>query len=97
MKAISVLAAVCAAAPALAGDAARGGLIAATWCSSCHVADGRASDAIPDLATLARRRPLDAAALSRALLAPHPPMPPLALSNADIADLAAYLAAPSTR
>ena len=86
-----------AAAPARAGDAARGELIAATWCASCHAENGRAIDAVPGLVTLTRRRRLDTEALARALLAPHPPMPPLALSNADIADIAAYLDAAVAR
>jgi len=82
-----------ASAGAAAQDAERGAAIAARWCASCHALDRPGSDAVPGFPALAARRAPDADWLRRALLAPHPQMPPVPLSTGELADLAAFLAA----
>lgn len=74
----------------------RGAALAEKWCSQCHVgpiAGGRAhgTDAAPPLATVAATR--DAAWLRTFLSKPHGKMPELSLTEAEIADLLAYLGA----
>jgi len=46
----------------------------------------------PPFATIARKPDFDAARLTFFLLDPHPKMPDMALSRAEAADLAAYIA-----
>lgn len=75
------------AAPALAGDPVEGRAIAQRWCSSCH----GASDAAPPLETAVNRGDRTTATLHAWLTDPHPPMPNLALSRAEIDNLVAYL------
>jgi len=80
------------AAPAhAAGDADKGRALATSWCASCHdVTPGTArTDAAPGFATLAKQRSPEA--LKGWLSAPHPPMPNLSLSRAEIDDIIAYL------
>lgn len=73
---------------------ARGAALAERWCSQCHVgpvAGGRAhgTDAAPPLATVAATR--DAPWLRSFLSKPHGKMPEISLSEAEIADVVAYL------
>ncbi|HUZ74593.1 MAG TPA: cytochrome c [Stellaceae bacterium] len=86
--------------PAQAGDADAGRVLAQTWCANCHVVGGatQGQDAAPPLAAIAQRRGQDPNWLRAWLTAPHPPMPNLNLSRAEIEDLVAYLAslAPAT-
>ena len=80
---------------AQAADAANGGTLAKRWCAACHVvaADQRAGNpAVPPFAEIARKPNFDAGAVALFLLAPHPLMPSMALSRAEAADLAAYIA-----
>ncbi len=80
---------------ALAADADNGKTLANRWCSSCHVVDNEqklATDQAPSFASLARLPAFDANKLAFLLLKPHPNMPTLSLSRADIADIAEYIA-----
>ncbi|WP_158046316.1 c-type cytochrome [Skermanella pratensis] len=81
---------------ARSGDPAAGGRIAEQWCSSCHVVSGAGTDAVPSLERIARDIPAAQgdpgfARLRQWLADPHPPMPNLSLSDAEIIDIAAYL------
>jgi mono/diheme cytochrome c family protein len=79
--------------PAYAGDPAEGRGIAERWCSSCHVAPGHGggTDAVPTLEGIARDPRHDAGWLRQWLNDPHPPMPNLQLSHAEIENVVAYL------
>lgn len=75
------------------GSAARGAEIAGRWCVSCHVTGtgGRATDAGPTFAEVARTRSPD---YLRGFLAnPHARgvMPPIELARDDVEDVIAYL------
>ncbi len=76
-----------------AGDAASGAAVAQRWCASCHVAGQTANATVPQgpptFATIAGERTPDA--LRAFLSKPHPPMPPVELSRADIDNLIAYI------
>lgn len=65
-----------------------GANLAQDWCAECHGLGPVASDAAPTFTMIARRDP---AALRTFLSRPHPPMPPLVLSNDEIDALIAYL------
>jgi mono/diheme cytochrome c family protein len=78
-----------------AADAGNGKTLANRWCSSCHVVAGDqkvATDQAPPFASLARMPGFDAGKLAFLLLKPHPNMPSLSLSRAEIADIADYIA-----
>ena len=80
---------------ALAADAGNGKALADRWCSSCHVVDHAqklATDQAPPFASIARMPAFDASKLAFLLLKPHPNMPTLSLSRAEIADIAGYIA-----
>jgi mono/diheme cytochrome c family protein len=80
---------------ALAADADNGKVLAERWCSSCHVADHEqklATDQAPPFASIARMPAFDASKLALLLLKPHPNMPTLSLSRAEITDIAEYIA-----
>jgi mono/diheme cytochrome c family protein len=79
----------------LAADAGNGKILANRWCSSCHVVDDTqklATDQAPPFASMAKVPSFDASKLAFLLLRPHPNMPKLELSRAEIADLADYIA-----
>ena len=80
---------------ALAADAGQGKAIAERWCNSCHVVDAGqknpATDQAPPFAAIGKKPDFGAARLALLLLAPHPNMPKLALSQSEIADLASYI------
>jgi mono/diheme cytochrome c family protein len=79
--------------PAWAGDPVEGHKVAERWCSSCHVTGdrGEGTDAVPTLERIARERRNDAGWLRQWLNDPHPPMPNLHLSHAEIENVVAYL------
>jgi mono/diheme cytochrome c family protein len=91
--------------PALAqtpsGNAEAGKAIALRSCANCHlVADQQprpGTDGVPTFAAIARNPKLTGDNLSTFLQAPHPPMPDLALTRREIADLAAYIATLKSR
>lgn len=75
-------------------DAAAGEQLAKRWCANCHVIDGGGSAATlpqgpPSFHTVAAH--LDPGQLRAFLSHPHAPMPDLALTRAEIDDLAAYI------
>ena len=80
---------------ASAADAANGKILAQRWCAACHVvasdqqsANGQAAP----FSAIGKAPDLDASKLALFLLMPHPNMPDMALSRAEAADLAAYIA-----
>ena len=80
---------------ALAAEADNGKTLANRWCSGCHVVDQEqklATDQAPPFASLARMPAFNANKLAFLLLKPHPNMPTLSLSRAEIADIAEYIA-----
>ncbi len=79
---------------ATAADSARGADLARRWCASCHIpsADSRSgTDAGPPFAEMAANPAYTDARLRGWLAAPHPPMPNLSLSRAEIEDLTAHI------
>ena len=83
------------ASPAVAaGDADEGHALARQWCSECHVVDEEqttGSADVPPFAAIARSESLTPEGLAAFLADPHPVMPNLSLSRAQIADLVAYI------
>lgn len=79
------------------GHAARGQAIAEKLCASCHAigsageGQGASRADLPSFAAIAKRRGRDREWLAQAMMAPHPPMPDASLTNAEIADIAAYI------
>jgi cytochrome c len=78
---------------ARAADPVEGGRIAERWCSSCHVAGNRSggTDAVPTLESIANDRRRSPEWVRQWLNDPHPPMPNLPLTRAQIEDVVAYL------
>jgi len=78
-----------------AADAYQGKAIAERWCTGCHVVEPEqkspATDHAPPFASIARTPEFGANKLAILLLEPHPNMPKLALSRAEVADLAEYI------
>lgn len=78
-----------------AADAGQGKAIAERWCTSCHVVEsGQKSpvtDQAPPFASIARGPDFGANKLALLLLEPHPNMPKLSLSRAEVANLADYI------
>jgi mono/diheme cytochrome c family protein len=77
-----------------AGDAERGRQLAERWCASCHlVGPGQreASADVPTFSAIAGREDLPESLLAAFLTTPHPPMPNMALSRQEIADVLAYI------
>jgi mono/diheme cytochrome c family protein len=79
----------------LAADAYQGKDIAKRWCAGCHIVEhaqnGPATDQAPPFASIAKTPGFDANKLAMLLLRPHPNMPKLALSRAEVANLADYI------
>ena len=90
---IGLLAAVSAAGIARA-DPKQGGQIARQWCSGCHIVAANQAGAVPQgppsFPSLARSS-MTATQLRAFLSHPHPPMPDLALTRAEIEDLIDYI------
>jgi mono/diheme cytochrome c family protein len=77
-----------------AGNAERGRQLAERWCASCHVVgpgQREASADVPTFASIARREDLPESLLAAFLSTPHPPMPNIALSRQETADVSAYI------
>lgn len=71
------------------GNPERGAVIAERWCSNCHAAEGKGTDAVPSLAAAGGRR--DDAGLRVFLTQPHSGMPDPGLDIQGIEDVIAYL------
>lgn len=73
----------------------RGRTIAQTWCISCHaIGEGTQGSALvgaPSFRSLGASGEYDSEALAAALLRPHPVMPEMPLTEADLRAVAAYL------
>jgi mono/diheme cytochrome c family protein len=83
-----------AASPTLAADPFQGKVLAERWCASCHLIErgqSTATDQAPPFAYLARMTNFDENKLAFLLLLPHPSMPKLGLSRAEVADMADYI------
>lgn len=67
--------------------------LARQWCSGCHSVDQSqtGTDAAPSFQSIAQSQTEDDAWLKAWLAAPHPAMPDLNLSRAEIDDIVAYL------
>jgi mono/diheme cytochrome c family protein len=78
---------------AWAADPAEGHRIAERWCSSCHVAGNRSggTDAVPTLESISNDPRRSPEWVRQWLNDPHPPMPNLPLTRAQIEDVVAYL------
>lgn len=78
-----------------AADVYQGKDIAERWCTGCHVMEreqkGPATDQAPSFASIARTPEFGADKLAVLLLEPHPNMPKLFLSRAELANLAEYI------
>ena len=76
-----------------AADSARGGQLAKTWCSGCHVVapdQRQATDGVPTFAQIGKS--YDEASLAAFLADPgHSRMVNLSLTRDEIADLVAYI------
>ena len=90
-----LLAAAVAPSASFAADAYQGKDIAKRWCTGCHVVEREqkrpAIDQAPPFASIARTPEFGADKLAMLLLKPHPNMPQLALSRAEVANLAEYI------
>lgn len=78
-----------------AADADQGKLLARRSCASCHLVERgqeSAADQAPAFTDIARMPEFDENKLAFLLLLPHPKMPDLALSRAETADIADYIA-----
>ena len=75
------------------GDPAKGVMLARTWCAGCHVVEpgGRGTDTAPPFMTIANDPKRSPDALRAWLTRPHPPMPNMNLTRAEIDDVVAYL------
>lgn len=80
-------------APAFAGDAQKGAVIAKRWCASCHVVSSDQTTAVADAPSffdIAKRR-ADKKQIGNFLIEPHPPMPDMHLSRKEIDDITSYI------
>ena len=95
MRGFSLLVLIVLASPAhAAGDAEEGHVLARQWCSQCHIVDAeqtRGSADVPPFAAIASSESLTPEGLAAFLADPHPVMPNLSLSRAEIADIVAYI------
>ena len=79
-----------------AADAELGGKIAERWCAQCHVVSQTQQHAnvdVPSFAAIGRDPALDENKLANFLKIPHPKMPDMSLTRAEIDNLVAYIRA----
>jgi mono/diheme cytochrome c family protein len=78
-----------------AGDARRGRELAVRLCTNCHVVDRAASGSVradvPTFPAIASRQGVTPERLAGAIIIPHPAMPGVQLSTAEIRDVVAYI------
>ena len=79
---------------AFAADPNHGEAVVKRWCAECHLIaqDQKSSTEAPPFSSIAKRPDFDAAKVAFFLLDPHPKMPNMQLSRAEVADIAAYIA-----
>lgn len=76
-----------------AADVAKGEAIAKRWCASCHLVAAdqtHANTDVPSFAAIAGKKE-STRRLDAFLYAPHPKMPDMSLSRAEVADLVGYI------
>ena len=76
------------------GDARHGHELAARLCTNCHVIDRQASTIradVPSFPTIASRPGISAEHLAGRIIIPHPAMPGVPLTTAEIRDIVAYI------
>jgi len=77
------------------GDVADGLALAERLCAACHAVKhdvpGPRIAGVPSFPIIANRPDQTADRLSGRIMAPHPPMPTIALTAVEIRDLAAYI------
>ena len=77
-----------------AADSDHGKDISRRWCASCHLVERgqtSATDQAPPFDYLARTPDFNADKLAFLLLTPHPNMPNVSLTRAEVADIADYI------
>lgn len=76
-----------------AGDPRAGLTLARAWCTGCHIVEpaGRGGDSAPTFMEIANKKDRTPQTLRAWLTNPHPPMPNLNLSRAEINDIIVYL------
>lgn len=76
-----------------AGDPQAGLRLARTWCTGCHVVEpaGRGGDSAPTFLEISNKPDRTPQTLRAWLTNPHPPMPNLGLTNAEINDVTVYI------
>jgi mono/diheme cytochrome c family protein len=78
-----------------AGDARRGRELAVRLCTNCHVVDSAASGPrradVPAFPAIAKRPGVTPERLAGAIIIPHPAMPGVQLTTAEIRDIVAYI------
>jgi mono/diheme cytochrome c family protein len=95
--AIAVLALTSRAAAAQSGpvDTQHGRELAAKLCSNCHAVPNDPSNVgrpdVPSFAAIARKPNITPERIAGAIVLPHPEMPGVPLSRAEIRDIAAYI------
>jgi cytochrome c len=76
-------------------DVQRGRALAQTWCITCHVIDREQTQPVPagppPFPALADDPSKTPELLAGFIKVPHPPMPDMALTNAEVADLVGYI------
>jgi mono/diheme cytochrome c family protein len=88
--------------PACAGNTADGLRLARTLCTNCHIVEpGGASRevvaGVPSFMAVANKEAQTADKIGTYILNPHPPMPQVQLTTAELADIAAYIMSLKTR
>jgi mono/diheme cytochrome c family protein len=76
------------------GDTVMGQKLAQQWCSNCHAVDAKsteARDAVPSFLAIARMPSTTHTSLNVWLQTQHPQMPDWELTQAQIADVSAYI------
>jgi cytochrome c len=81
--------------PSSPADAKRGRELAARLCTNCHAIDGETSGPIradvPSFPTIANRPGASAEHLAGRIIVPHPAMPGVPLTRAEIRDIVTYI------
>jgi mono/diheme cytochrome c family protein len=79
---------------AFAADPNHGEAVVKRWCAECHMvaAGQKASTEAPPFSAIAKRPDFNEGRVAFFLLDPHPRMPNMHLSRAEVVDIAAYIA-----
>jgi mono/diheme cytochrome c family protein len=83
-----------AASSSFAADPDHGKTVAQRWCATCHLVERNqksTTDQAPPFASFAKMPDFNENKLAFLLLQPHPNMPNMALSRAEVADIADYM------